>query len=68
MLKERGAEIVKVYDTPDWSPDKAQQEMDQSITALGKDGFDAVYAANDGMAGGAIAALKGASIDPASAS
>src|SRR5918996_1048647 len=66
VLEERGAEIVKSYDTPDWSPDRAQQEMEQSITSLGKDGFDAVYAANDGMAGGAIAALKGASIDPKS--
>jgi D-xylose transport system substrate-binding protein len=66
VLKERGAQIVKSYDTPDWSPDKAQQEMEASVTALGKDGFDAVYSANDGMAGGAIAALKGASIDPKS--
>jgi D-xylose transport system substrate-binding protein len=65
VLEERGAEVVKSYDTPDWSPDKAQQEMEQSITSLGEDGFDAVYAANDGMAGGAIAALKGAGIDPA---
>jgi D-xylose transport system substrate-binding protein len=64
VLKQRGAQIVKSYDTPDWSPDKAQQEMEASITALGNDGFDAVYSANDGMAGGAIAALKGASIDP----
>ena len=38
--------------------------MDQSITALGKDGFKGVYAANDGTAGGAIAAMKGAGIDP----
>ncbi|MET0206528.1 MAG: sugar ABC transporter substrate-binding protein [Thermoleophilaceae bacterium] len=66
VLEERGAKIVKAYDTPDWSPDKAQQQMEQSITALGKDGFDAVYSANDGMAGGAIAALKGSNIDPAS--
>jgi D-xylose transport system substrate-binding protein len=65
VLEKRGVKIVKSYDTPDWSPDKAQQEMEQSITALGNDGFDAVYSANDGMAGGAIAALKGASIDPA---
>src|SRR5919109_1461915 len=64
VQKERGAQIVKSYDTPDWSPDKAQQEMEASITSLGNDGFDAVYSANDGMAGGAIAALKGASIDP----
>jgi D-xylose transport system substrate-binding protein len=65
VLEERGAQIVKSYDTPDWSPDKAQQQMESSITGLGKDGFDAVYVANDGMAGGAIAALKGANIDPA---
>lgn len=64
VFKEQGADVVKSYDTPDWSPDKAQQEMEQSITALGKDGFDAVYVANDGMASGAIAALKSASIDP----
>jgi D-xylose transport system substrate-binding protein len=63
-LQKEGAQIVKSYDTPDWSPDMAHQELEQSITALGNDGFDAVYAANDGTAGGAIAALKGASIDP----
>jgi len=66
VLKQEGAQVVKSFDTPDWSPDKAQQEMEQSITALGKDGFDAVYVANDGMGGGAIAALKGAGIDPKS--
>jgi len=52
------------YDTPDWSPDKAQDQMDQAITKLGKDGFVGVLAANDGTAGGAIAAMKGAGIDP----
>jgi D-xylose transport system substrate-binding protein len=52
------------YDTPDWSPDKAQTEMDQAITKLGKDGFVGVLAANDGTGGGAIAAMKGAGIDP----
>jgi D-xylose transport system substrate-binding protein len=65
VFKKDGVKVVKSYDTPDWSPDKAQQEMEQSITALGKDGFDAVYVANDGMASGVIAALKGAGIDPA---
>jgi D-xylose transport system substrate-binding protein len=64
VLKQRGAKIVKSFDTPDWSPDKAQSEMDQAITSLGKDGFDAVYVANDGMAGGVIASLKGQGIDP----
>jgi D-xylose transport system substrate-binding protein len=51
--------IGKEYDTPDWSPDKAQQEMEQAITALGRDKIIGVYAANDGTAGGAIAAMKG---------
>jgi len=56
--------VGKEYDTPDWSPDKAQQEMEQAITALGKTGFVGVYAANDGNAGGAIAAMKSNGVDP----
>jgi D-xylose transport system substrate-binding protein len=59
-----GVKIGKQYDTPDWSPDQAQNEMQQAITALGNDGFVGVYAANDGTAGGAIAAMKSAGIDP----
>ena len=59
-----GVKIAKQFDTPDWSPDKAQTEMDQAITSLGKNGFVGVYAANDGTAGGAIAAMKGAGVDP----
>jgi D-xylose transport system substrate-binding protein len=35
-------------------PDKAQSEMDQAITAVGKTGFKGLYAMNDGTAGGAI--------------
>jgi len=66
ILDPAGVKVVKEYDTPDWSPDKAQQEMEQAITAVGNNGFDGVYVANDGMASGAIAALKGAKIDPAS--
>jgi D-xylose transport system substrate-binding protein len=65
VLDAAGVKVVKEYDTPDWSPDKAQLEMEQAITAVGRDGFDGVYVANDGMASGAIAALKGARIDPA---
>jgi D-xylose transport system substrate-binding protein len=64
VLDNSGFKIGKEYDTPTWAPDKAQDEMDQAITALGKDGFVGVYAANDGTAGGAIAALKGAGIQP----
>src|SRR3954449_8355322 len=61
---DKSLAIKKEFDTPDWSPDKAQREMEQAITALGKSGFAGVYSANDGMASGAIAALKGAGIDP----
>jgi D-xylose transport system substrate-binding protein len=56
--------IGKEYDTPTWSPDNAQREMEQAITALGKDKIVGVYAANDGTAGGAIAALKGGGVNP----
>jgi D-xylose transport system substrate-binding protein len=55
--------IAKEYDTPDWSPDKAQDEMTQALTALGNK-VDGVYAANDGTAGGAIAAMKAAGVKP----
>ncbi len=66
VIDKSGLKVGKEFDTPDWSPDKAQQEADQAITALGKDGFVGVYAANDGTGGGAIAAMKGAGVDPAS--
>jgi D-xylose transport system substrate-binding protein len=64
VIDNSGFKVAKEYDTPDWSPDKAQQEMEQAITAVGKGGFVGVYAANDGTAGGAIAAMKGNGIDP----
>lgn len=50
--------IGREFDTPDWSPDKAQQQMEQAITALGKDQIVGVYSANDGMASGIITAMK----------
>jgi D-xylose transport system substrate-binding protein len=64
VIDTSGVKVAKEFDTPDWSPDKAQAEMDQTITGLGKNGFAGVYVANDGMAGGAIAAMKAAGIDP----
>jgi len=66
VLDKSGIKIAKEYDTPDWSPDKAQRQMEQAITALGKNGFVGVYSANDGMASGIIAAMKSAGIKPAS--
>ena len=66
QIFDKAMSVKKEYDTPDWSPDKAQREMEQAITALGKDGFAGVYSANDGMASGIIAAMKGAGINPQS--
>jgi D-xylose transport system substrate-binding protein len=63
-FSDAGVQVAKEYDTPDWSPDEAQTEMDQAITALGKGGFKGVYAMNDGTAGGAIAAMQAAGVDP----
>jgi D-xylose transport system substrate-binding protein len=64
VIDSSGFKVAKEFDTPDWSPDKAQSEMDQAISSLGKTGFVGVYAANDGTAGGAIASMKAAGIDP----
>src|SRR4029453_2399994 len=64
VIDSSGFKVAKEYDTPDWSPDKAQTEMEQAITAGGKPGLGGVYAATDGTAGGAIAAMKGNGVDP----
>jgi len=66
VIDGSGLKVGKEYDTPDWSPDKAQSEMEQAITALGKNGFVGVYAANDGTAGGAVAAMKSNGVNPKS--
>jgi D-xylose transport system substrate-binding protein len=60
-----GVEVAKEYDTPGWSAENAQREAQQAITALGSNGFAGIYAANDDTGGGAIAAMKGAGINPA---
>jgi len=59
-----GVEIAKEFDTPGWTAENAQREAQQAITALGNDGFAGIYAANDDTGGGAIAAMKGAGINP----
>lgn len=55
--------VAAEYDTPDWSPDKAQSWMEGQLSKV-KGDLVGVYAANDGTAGGAIAALKGGGVDP----
>jgi D-xylose transport system substrate-binding protein len=63
LVTDKKLTIAKEYDTPDWSPDQAQNEMQQALTALGNK-VDGVYAANDGTAGGAIAAMRTAGLQP----
>jgi D-xylose transport system substrate-binding protein len=63
LARDERLVIVREFDTPDWSPDKAQTQMQQALTAL-SNRVDAVYAANDGTASGAIAAMKAAQLDP----
>ena len=66
VLDSSGYAIAAEFDTPDWSPDEAQAWMEGQISAV-KGTLVGVYAANDGTAGGAIAALKGGGVEPAAA-
>ncbi|MFB7594607.1 sugar ABC transporter substrate-binding protein [Streptomyces sp. NPDC056160] len=54
--------IAKSYDVKDWKAEIAQADMAKAIEAIGKSDVAGVYAANDGMAGGVIAALKEAGV------
>ena len=63
VLDSSGYTIAAEFDTPDWSPDNAQEWMESQIGSVQKN-LVGVYAANDGTAGGAIAALKGGGVTP----
>ncbi|MCS0635512.1 substrate-binding domain-containing protein [Streptomyces sp. LP05-1] len=58
VLDKQVKKVVYEQDIPDWSPDEANRKMGAAIDSLGKTGFQGVYSANDGMAGGIITALK----------
>jgi D-xylose transport system substrate-binding protein len=64
VLDTSTAAIVEEFWVPGWAPGEARRLFAAVIDELGPDGFDAVYVANDGMAGGVIAALEDAGIDP----
>jgi D-xylose transport system substrate-binding protein len=59
-----GIEAAQQYFTPFWGPEFAEDEMAKAIQMLGPQGFAGVYAENDGIAEGAIAAMRKAGIDP----
>lgn len=56
-------EVLAEFETPDWSPDKAQDWVAGQIAQFG-DEIVGVYAANDGIASGAVAALRAAGVSP----
>ncbi len=62
-LDASGYKTLSEFDTPDWQPSEAQQWTSGQITRFG-DQIVGVAAANDGTAGGAIAAFKAAGVDP----
>ncbi|MFC8076958.1 substrate-binding domain-containing protein [Streptomyces sp. NPDC057307] len=64
VIDKSGFTVAAEYDTKGWSAANAQNQMQQAITKLGAANIDGVYAGNDGMATGVIAALKSAGIKP----
>ncbi|MEU5221865.1 substrate-binding domain-containing protein [Streptomyces toyocaensis] len=54
--------IAKSYDTKDWKPENAEANMTEAINAIGAENIEAVYSANDGMAGGIVKALRAAGV------
>ncbi|MCP9959827.1 sugar ABC transporter substrate-binding protein [Streptomyces sudanensis] len=56
--------IVREYDTGRWRPETARAHMSGAIAALGPGGIDGVYAANDGLAGAVVSALKADFVTP----
>ncbi|MBW9051284.1 sugar ABC transporter substrate-binding protein [Rhizobium mesosinicum] len=62
-LKESAYKTLAEFDTPEWAPPKAQEWAAGQITRFGAD-IKGVVAANDGTAGGAIAAFKAAGVKP----
>ncbi|MBO7934774.1 substrate-binding domain-containing protein [Streptomyces sp. S9] len=55
-------DIARSYDTPGWNTQEAHTNMVAALAALGPEGIDAVYAANDAIAAGVISALKSAGV------
>ncbi|QKJ18986.1 sugar ABC transporter substrate-binding protein [Microbacterium hominis] len=62
LIDASDLEVLAEYSTPDWSPDKAQEWVAGQISQYGER-IAGVYAANDGTASGAVAALKAAGVE-----
>lgn len=62
VIDSSGLTILEEYDNPDWSPENAQQFVTDQLSAYDPSEINGVYAANDGQAGGVVAALTGGGI------
>jgi D-xylose transport system substrate-binding protein len=63
VLSKTGFATLSEFDTPGWAPPKAQDWMADQIQQFSGQ-IVGVVAANDGTAGGAIAAMRAAGMDP----
>jgi D-xylose transport system substrate-binding protein len=63
ILDTSGYTVLAEYNTPDWAGSEAQTWVAGQITQFGSK-IAGVYAANDGLAQGAIAALQAAGMEP----
>lgn len=63
-LQAAGVRIEGPYFTPFWQASQAKREMGRAIDKLGANGFAGAYTETDGIAEGAIEAMKEAGIDP----
>ncbi len=62
VIDASGVEILEEYDNPDWSPENAQQWTTDQLSKYKAADVNGVYAANDGQAGGVVAALTGSGV------
>ena len=63
VIDASGYRVLAEYDTPGWDPASAQDWVTGQLTRFGSD-IAGVYAANDPVAGAAIAALKIGGLTP----
>jgi len=63
VIDTSGYKVLAEYDTIDWQPSNAQTWASSQITKFGSQ-IKGIYAANDGTAGGVIAAEKAGNFTP----
>ena len=62
VLDDSNVKILQEYDNPDWSPENAQKFVTDMLSKYDASEINGVYAANDGQAGGVVAALTGGGV------